>query len=322
MSNRCLQNPVVMAAFEGTYGTINKTITVKLADTLEYNDIVSEVAVDRKSGNITMQRLETTTGYKYVDVTLSGALTKAAMDMLLQALTNDSTSPFVHANSCTRQGLSLYRYTDIGTLETTTDDVYDVITGCILTQVALNLNPGGVVTYSATFKGEDLSHETVNTGDDALTLAAVTDASHPNDALCNFGDIVVSLLGAEALTKFNGGTITFTNELVGDDILYQNSETIQNPLIQNAGGSLQISWLYDAAVDTTAYSNIQGTLQTDTVSIVVDGVGTYAIVMYGKIESYENPSAGRGMMIGSLTKKLMGDAINSQAMLTITYTAV
>ena len=321
MANRCLQNPVVMAAFEDPYGTLNKTITVKLADTLEYNDTVSEVTTERKTGNITAQKLETTTGYKYVDATLSGALTKESMDLILQALTNDSASPFVHSNSCVRQGLSLYRYFDDGTLETPTDDKYDAISGCILTQAVLTITGGGVITYSATFKGKALVREVTNAVTDALTLTAVTDASHPNNALCSFGDIVVDIIGAEALTKFNGGTITFTNELVGDDVLYQNSETIQNPLIQNAGGSLQLSWLYDAEIDTTAYSNIQGTLQEDNISIVVKGIGTYLINTYGKIESYENPSAGKGLMIGSLTKKLMGDALNTQAMLTVTYTA-
>ena len=322
MAERCGQNPVFMGAVEATYGTAVLTIECKSGCNLNYVEVKTELAIPRTTGQIVDQKMNSGVDTSYVDATMDGVLTKSIFDFLLELLTGDSSSARTHLNSCARPSGTLFRYTDTGTLETTTDDVYDMITGALLTQVVLNFQPGSPVTFTATFKAEDLDRETTNTGDDALTLTAITDASHPYDDVAVFGDITVSLCGAAALTKFNGGTLTLTNELAGDDVLFQNSNTIVNPVINRTGGTLNVTWQYDTTYDATVYANIQGTLQTDTITLLFGTAHQYAIVTYGKIETYENPAVDRGKMMGSMTKKIMGDNTDSKVALTITYSDI
>src|SRR6056297_1312178 len=134
MAERCGQNAIVLIGVEDTFGTQQKTPTVKCGDVFNYNDIVSPVEIPRKTGQIVTQKMESNQGNKYVDGTLEGTLTKPVLDILLNALTSDSSSPWTHSNSCTRDTLSIYRYFDLGTEGTTTDDKYNVVTCCIITQ--------------------------------------------------------------------------------------------------------------------------------------------------------------------------------------------
>ena len=326
MAERCGQNTLFMGAVEGTYGTINKTIELKAGCKFNYVEVVPEMAIPRNTGQIVTDIMESDKDISYVDCTVEGVLTKSMLNFLLELLTGDdeagdSADIWTHNNSCARPGASLYRYTDIGTLETPTDDVYDVVTGAILTQFVLNFQQGSPVTFSATFKGEALTRETTNATTNALILTAVTDASHPNDDIAKYSDLSV-VLGGAAITAFNGGTLTLTNELAGDDILFQNSDTIINPVIVRAGGTLTASWIYDADNDPHINSNIQSTAQLDLVTILIGTVHQYSFSTYGKVESYENPEVDRGKMMGSFTKKIMGniDEVVPTAALTVTYT--
>jgi hypothetical protein len=218
--------------------------------------------------------------------------------------------------------LTLIQYFDDGTIGTTTDDRYNIVTGAIITQLVLNLAPNSNITYTANFKAKEVSREVLNATTNALTLTSITDATHPNDDVAKWGDISVSLGGAAAITAFNAGTLTLTNELCGDDILFQNNSTMINPLIQSAGGTLNVSWIYDTDDDPTIYNNIQDTIQVDTITFVIGSVHQYAIVTRGKIESYESPDPGKCKFISSFTKKLMGDlqASADNKMLEVTYT--
>ena len=321
---RCGQNPVFMGAVETTYGEKNVVIECKSGCKLNYTEVIPEMAVPRNTGQIVTDKMETDTDMNYVDATLEGTLTKSLMDFLLELLTGNTTREWVHNNSCTRPTASLYRYTDIGTLEATTDDVYDVISGAILSQVTFNFQQGSPVTFSATFKGVNAAREVVNVDTGLLVLSAVTDAAHPNDDIAKYSDITLSLGGAAAIALFNGGTLTLTNELAGDDILFQNSATMIRSEIVRAGGSLSAEWIYDTDDDPTIYNNIQGTLQSDSITILFGTVHQYVIVTYGKIETYENPDPDRGKMKGSFTKKIMGDSAADSALigLTATYEAI
>jgi len=305
---RCGQNPLFMGAVESTYGTKNVVIECKSGCKLNYTEVIPEMAVPRNTGQIVTDKMETDTDMSYVDATMEGVLTKSILDFLLELYTGNTTREWVHNNSCVRPGATLYRYTDIGTLETPTDDVYDVINGALLSQLTLNFQQGSPITFSATFKGKALAREVTNVTAGALTLTTVTDASHPNDDIAKYSDITLSLGGAAAITLFNGGTLTLTNELAGDDILFQNSATIVNPLIVRTGGSLSAEWIYNTDDDPTVYNNIQGTLQSDSITILFGTVHQYVIVTYGKIETYENPDPDRGKMMGSFTKKIEADS--------------
>jgi len=326
MAERCGQNTLFMGAVEevaalpAAFPTQNKTIELKAGCKLNFTEVKPEMAVPRNTGQIVTDLMETSTDMSYVDATLEGTLTRSLMDFLLELLTGDTISPWGHNNSCTRPTASLYRYTDIGTLGTPTDDVYDVIAGAILSQVTLNFQQGSPVTFSATFKGASVARETVNVDTGLLTLTAVTDASHPNDDIAKYSDITLSLGGTAAITLFNGGTLTLTNELAGDDILFQNSATIIEPAIVRAGGTLAATWIYNTDDDPTIYNNIQGTLQADTVTILFGTDHQYAIVTYGKIETYENPEVDRGKMMASFTKKIEADSSNASPVVALTVT--
>ena len=317
---RCGQNPVFMGAVEATYGTKNVAIELKSGCKFDYQEVVPEMAVPRNTGQIVTDKMETDKDMSYVDGTLEGVLTKSMLDFLLELYTGDDTSPWVHNNSCTRPGGTLYRYTDIGTLETPTDDVYDVVTGALITQIVLNFQQGSPITFTATVKGKALTREVTNVDTGLLTLTAVTDASHPNDDIAKYSDITLSLGGTAAITLFNGGTLTLTNELAGDDILFQNSATIIEPAIVRAGGTLAATWIYNTDDDPTIYNNIQGTLQADTVTILFGTDHQYAIVTYGKIETYENPEVDRGKMMASFTKKIEADSSNASPVVALTVT--
>ena len=317
---RCGQNPVFMGAVEATYGEKNAVIELKSGCKFNYQEVVPEMPVPRNTGQIVTDKMETDKDMSYVDGTLEGVLTKSMLDFLLELYTGDTTSPWVHNNSCARPGASLYRYTDIGTLETPTDDVYDVVTGALITQIVLNFQQGSPITFTATVKGKALAREVTNATTGLLTLTAVTDASHPNDDIAKYSDITLSLGGAAAITLFNGGTLTLTNELAGDDILFQNSATIINPVIVRAGGTLAATWIYNTDDDPTVYNNIQGTLQADTVTILFGTDHQYAIVTYGKIETYENPEVDRGRMMASFTKKIEADSYNAFPVVALTVT--
>lgn len=322
MSTRCGQNPVLMMAIEGTYGTANLTPTVKSGSKFNFQEIKDEVAIDKKTGQITTQKMESNYGNTYVDGTIEGTLTRTEFDIFLQALTNDSATPWIHSNSCTRPGLTIIQYFDDGTIGTATDDHYNIVTGALLTQLTLTMNPNSNITFSATIKGKAVNREVANTGANELTFTSITDASHPNYPVAKWGDITVSLGGSAAITAFNTGTLTLTNELCSDDILFQNNDTIINPLIMRAGGTLNASWIYDTTDDPTIYDNIQGTIQSDTITILFGTTDQYTITTLGKIESYENPDPDRCKFISSFSKKLMGDYETSDGndMIEIKYT--
>ena len=327
MSERCGQNPLFMGAVEATYGAAVLVIECKSGCKLNYNEIIPPLAIPRNPGQLVTQKMEVGVDTSYVDATMEGVLTVSILNYLLELLTGDaeagaSADVWTHVNSCARPGATLFRYTDIGTLETTIDDKYDHVTGALLTQLVINFQPGSPVTFTASFKGKSLDRETVNTGDDALTLTAVTDASHPYDDVAVFGDVTVSLGGAgEAeITKFNGGTLTLTNELADDATLFQNSNTMVNPVVVRTGGTLAATWQYDTDKDPTINANIRGTMQSDTITLLFGTVHQYAFVTYGQIDSYENPEVDRGKMLGSMVKNIMGDNTDSKVALTVTYT--
>ena len=325
MSERCGQNPLFMGAVEATYGAAVLVIECKSGCKLNYNEIIPPLAIPRNTGQLVTQKMEVGVDTSYVDATMEGVLTVSILNYLLELLTGDaeagaSDDIWTHVNSCARPGATLFRYTDIGTLETTTDDVYDHVTGALLTQLVINFQPGSPVTFTASFKGKSLDRETVNATTGVLILTAVTDASHPYDDVAVFGDVTVSLGGAAVITKFNGGTLTLTNELADDGTLFQNNNTIVNPVIVRTGGTLAATWQYDTDDDPTINANIRGTLQTDTVTLLFGTVHQYAFVTYGQIDSYENPEVDRGKMMGSMTKNIIGDNTDSKVALTVTYT--
>ena len=321
---RCGQNPVFMGAVEATYGTKNVVIECKSGCKLNYTEVIPELAIPRNTGQVVTQKMETDQDMSYVDATMEGTLTKSILDFLLELYTGTASTPFLNLNSCTRPGATLYRYTDIGTLETPTDDVYDVVVGALLTQLTLNFQQGSPITFSATFKGKSLTREVTNVTAGLLTLTSITDASHPNDEIAKYSDITLSLGGTAAITLFNGGTLTLTNELAGDDVLFQNSDTIINPYIVRAGGSLNATWMYDTDDDSYIYDNIQNTLQSDSITLLIGTTHQYVFATYGKIESYENPEVDRGKMMGSFTKKIMGDqsVVSPLTALTVTYLVI
>ena len=326
MGEKCGQNLLFMGAVEATYGTINKTIELKAGCKFSFTEVIPEMPVPRNTGQVETSTMEASKDMSYVDGTIEGVLTRSMLVFLLELLTGDaeagtSGDVWTHNNACARPGASLYLYTDIGTLETTTDDVYDVVTGAIITQLVLNFQQGSPVTFSATVKAKAVSREITNADTNALVLTAVgADASFPADGIAKYSDLTVALGGASAaeIAYFNGGTLTLTNELAGDDILFQNSDTIINPVILRTGGNLTASWIYDTAKDPTIYDNIQGTGTTDSITLLFGTVWQYTFVIYGVYESYERPPVDRGKVLSSFNKKI--ERGTSTASLTVTYT--
>ena len=323
MSNRCGRNPVILLGVEGTYGTQQKTPTVKSGCTFNFNNIVSPVEVPRKTGQITAQVMESVQGNKYTDGTLEGTLTKSMLEILLRAMTGTTTgTPWVHVNSCLREGLTIYQYyhDPAVVIGTTNGDKFNVVSGCIVSQLTLSAAPNDTVKFSATVKGRPARRDLTNVSTEILVFTGLpdTDPSHPNDYIAKWGDITATLGAGAAISKFNGFSLTLTNELCGDEYLFQNSDEIQNPLIATAGGSLTASWIFDDTKDPTVYANLQGTLQADTIVILFGIVNQFTIVTNGIIEGYETPDPGNCLVVGNMTKMLKGDIISTN-MLSVAY---
>ena len=327
MSERCGQNPLFMGAVEATYGAAVLVIECKSGCKLNYNEIIPPLAIPRNTGQLVTQKMEVGVDTSYVDATMEGVLTVSILNYLLELLTGDaetgaSADVWTYVNLCARPGATLFRYTDTGNIVTPETTKYDHVTGALLTQLVINFQPGSPVTFTASFKGKSLDRETTNTGDDALTLgeAVGSSAAHPYDDVAVFGDVTVSLGGTAAITRFNGGTLTLTNELADDSILFQNNSTMVNPVVVRTGGTLAATWQYDTDKDPTINANIRGTMQSDTITLLFGTVHQYAFVTYGQIDSYENPEVDRGKMLGSMVKNIMGDNTDSKVALTVTYT--
>lgn len=311
MANRYGRNPVVMLAKESPFGTINKTITNKHADTLNIKKVVNSVDIGQKTGTKEPKAKQSAAGYESVEVTLEGVLT-ANHEWLLEALSGDASSPYVLASNVV-PSYSFFNYWNDDTTQH-----YDVAYGCKLTEFSVTSEGEGHVTYSATFRGKGRTMEVVDAAGDALVLTAVTDSSMPSDAPMLAPDTTCEIEGTTAqIANMISGGLSISNAPADDTIIYQNSRTMLELPICSHSGTASFSWVYDTVKDANIYDNLVGTLQKDTMTLT-DGSATWAIVTYGKITDYDRPIPEACKIISSLTKQLMGSNDGTNKALEVT----
>jgi len=299
MANRYGRNPVVMVAQESVFGTINKTIEFKHADTLNIKKVVNSVDIPQKTGTKEPKAKQSAAGYESVEVTLEGALTNNHA-WLLEAITGDDTSPFeLAANDI--PSYSLFNYY-----------------GCVLTDFSITSEGEGHITFTATFRGKGRTMEVADAAGDVLTLTAVTDSSMPSDAVMLAPDTTCEIEGTTAqITNMISGGLSLTNTAADDTIIYQNSRTMLELPICEHSGTANFSWVYDTVDDAEIYDNLVGTLQKDTMTLT-DGSATWTIVTYGKITDYDRPNDTNCKITSSLTKQLMGSNDGTNKALSVT----
>ena len=285
---------------------------------VEFTPVVNTVDTNIKTGTaygLAAEKAVTTTGGT---VKLSGNMTfKIAAKLFGLAMNQTGSGPFViQANAnATPKSAVIVKLLDAAPSST----LYqcDKAIGCKLTDATISGSSGGLVTVDANFtcvSYELASSQNITGTDPGFESAPV---------FINFGDTAAGMAFGNDASHINDFSIKITNNFVGDEIMYQNSRTMINPLIQSVDAELQYSVTYDAAgLEHEPFTNMYQKPEYCLNEAIIIGNATdgkIEFAMTGQVTALSLPDPGKGVYVASVTERLVAD--NSIPAITITLTA-
>lgn len=315
----------VLIGVENVFGS-GKTNATSIAWTevvrqnlvVEFTPVVNTVDTNIKTGTaygLPAEKAVTTTGGT---VKVSGNMTyKLAAKLFGLALNQSGSGPFTIQADANATPKSAVIVKLLDTAPSGTTYQCDKAIGCKLTDATISGSSGGLVTVEANFTctSYNLSTSTSITGTDPGFESA--------PVFINFGDTVAGMAFGNSATHINDFTIKITNNFVGDEIMYQNSRTMINPLIQSVEVELQYSVTYSAAgIEHDPFNNMYqtpGYCLNEGIIIGNTTDGKIEFSMTGQVTALTLPDPGKGVYVASFTERLVAD--NSTPAITITLTA-
>lgn len=282
------------------------TEVVRTNMVVEFTPVVNTVDTNIKTGTaygLAAEKAVTTTGGT---VKVSGNMTyKLAAKLFGLALNQSGSGPFTIQADANATPKSAVIVKLLDTAPSGTTYKCDKAIGCKLTDLTISGSSGGLITVEANFTctSYNLSTSTSITGTDPGFESA--------PVFINFGDTAAGMAFGNGTSNINDFSVKITNNFVGDEIMYQNSRTMIDPLIQSVEVELQYSVIYSAAgLEANPITNMYQKPEyclSEGIRIGNATDGKIDFIMTGQVTALTLPDPGKGVYVASVTERLVAD---------------
>ena len=310
MAKQYGRNVMIMySGAESEYGTLNKTVTGNfIQGTMTINAGIEVIETNAKTGTRYKRELQYKQGLKKPTATISGEISSANLDELLNMFFGDTEPWGIPATDGT-SGFSFYNVDLVGA-------TYDYIKGCKIETLEIVGTQGETLKINMTLRGDDTDFDVANSAGTALTNSTSSYMATP----FYFHDVTADINGKGSyvsdLISFN---LSLTNVFQDDNLSHFNNQTRQQDVICRVDGMVGYSFQADTDDNTYIFDNLINVVREFKLKLIRGGTD-YDFVMQGRIINYEKPTDAECQIIIPVQMEINYNDSNSIAPIVITKT--